>query len=51
MNKKFIYIAVFVVLFFSFKFTSKALTYGGCEYSEIARLKSLVSNVNIIYDY
>ena len=28
-----------------------ALTYGGCEYSEIARLKSIVSNINISYEY
>lgn len=28
-----------------------SLTYGGCEYSDISRLKSLVSNINIYYDY
>ena len=28
-----------------------ALTYGGCDYSTISRLKSLVNNVNIVYSY
>ena len=28
-----------------------SLTYGGCEYSRISRLKSLISNINIYYDY
>lgn len=28
-----------------------ALTYAGCEYSTVSRFKSLVSNVNIYYDY
>lgn len=27
------------------------LSYNGCDYSDISRLKSLVSNVNISYDY
>ena len=29
----------------------KALLYGGCEYSVVSNLKSLVSNVNISYTY
>lgn len=28
-----------------------ALTYAGCDYSTVSRLKSLVTNVNITYDY
>lgn len=28
-----------------------SLTYGGCEYSDISRIKSLVSNINVYYDY
>lgn len=28
-----------------------ALSYGGCEYSLISRLKSYVSNINTFYDY
>ena len=28
-----------------------ALTYGGCTYSEVSRLKSLINNINISYDY
>ena len=28
-----------------------ALTYGGCDYSTISNLKSLVSNINISYNY
>lgn len=36
----------------SFIFTnSSALTYDGCDYSTIARMKSIVSNINISYDY
>lgn len=27
------------------------LTYGGCEYSFISKLKSLVTNINVSYDY
>jgi len=28
-----------------------SLNYGGCSYSEVSRLKSLVNNINISYDY
>lgn len=38
-------------LLFIFNINVFALTYGGCEYSEVARMKSLVNNVNIYYDY
>jgi len=51
MKKKTIYIIMTIGLFFAFNIFGKALTYGGCEYSQISRLKSLVSNVNISYDY
>ena len=30
---------------------SSALTYGGCDYSTVSRMKSIVSNINISYDY
>ena len=29
----------------------QALSYGGCSYSEISKLKSFVSNINLSYDY
>ena len=32
-------------------FDVHALTYSGCEYSDVSRLKSLVGNVNISYSY
>lgn len=51
MKEKIYYIVFFVVLFLSFNLNIKSLTYGGCEYSEIARLKSFVSNVNLSYEY
>lgn len=39
-------------LLVSFMFiNSSALTYGGCEYSTVSRMKSIVSNVNISYSY
>ena len=28
-----------------------SLTYGGCDYSTISRLKSLITNINVSYDY
>ena len=50
MKKKLCYI-IFVCLFFFKIITSSALTYGGCEYSDISRLKSFVANINFSYDY
>lgn len=44
----FIIIVVFSCLLFS---DVKALSYGGCEYSEISKLRNFVSNINITYDY
>lgn len=43
-----------IVLFLfiiSLKTSTEALTYGGCEYSEISKLKSYVSNINLSYNY
>lgn len=45
------YIVIVFILFFLLCPKSESLTYGGCEYSEISRLKSMVSNVNLSYDY
>ena len=50
MKKKACLILLF--LFFSlFNIKASALTYGGCAYSDVARLKAFVSNINISYDY
>lgn len=51
MKKNIIFVTVTIGLFFSFINEGKTLTFGGCEYSKIARLKSLVSNMNLSYDY
>lgn len=41
-----------LILIISFSFiNSFALTYGGCDYSTVARMKSIVSNITISYDY
>lgn len=45
------YIIVLLSCIFCCNLSVSALTYGGCEYSEISRLKSFVSNVNLSYDY
>ena len=42
---------LFLILMFLVSFKASALTYGGCDYSTVARLKSLVNNINISYDY
>lgn len=41
---------LFFLVCFMFINTS-ALTYGGCDYSTVSRMKSIVSNINISYDY
>lgn len=46
--KKNIFLAV---LLFFININISALTYGGCEYSDVSRMKSLVNNVNVYYDY
>lgn len=30
---------------------TSALTYGGCDYSTVSRMKSIVKNINLSYDY
>lgn len=43
-----------LILFFLISFmciNSYSLTYKGCEYSEVARMQSIVSNINLSYDY
>lgn len=50
MKKSISFIIVTIITLFV-AFETKALTYGGCEYSEISRLKSIVSNINLSYDY
>jgi len=49
--KKIVYFILMIVFSCLLFFNVKALSYGGCEYSEIAKLKSFVSNINITYDY
>lgn len=51
MKKKIYYVIFFIVVLLSGNLNIKSLTYGGCEYSEISRLKSYVSNINISYEY
>lgn len=40
-----------ILVSFLFIGAVSALSYGGCGYSVVSRLKSVVSNVNITYDY
>ena len=43
---------IILILLLSFMFiNSSALTYGGCDYSTVSRMKSIVKNINISYDY
>ncbi len=51
MKKKIYYILLFITLLFITRTNVNAYTYGGCEYSKISRLKSIVSNINLSYDY
>lgn len=39
------------IMFFMGISNTLGLTYGGCEYSDISRLKLLVNNINISYNY
>lgn len=48
MKRKMIFL---IILMLFINCNCKALSYGGCSYSEVSRLKSFVSNVNISYDY
>jgi len=43
---------ILILLFVAFAFINcDSLTYDGCDSSQVARLKSLVKNINISYDY
>lgn len=44
-------IILFLIVSFSFLPLSNALTYGGCDYSAVSRMKSIVTNINLSYDY
>lgn len=51
MKKNICYLLFFIILLLVLKSNVNAYTYGGCEYSKISRLKSIVSNINLSYDY
>lgn len=43
---------VILLLLISFSFINcNALSYGGCDYSTVSRMKSIISNINLSYDY
>lgn len=44
-----IVLVLFMALFYNI--SVYALTYGGCDVSDVARMKQLVTNINISYDY
>lgn len=48
MKKKILLIIIMILFGMS---SVKSLTYGGCDYSTVSKFKSLVSNINIYYDY
>ncbi len=39
------------ISFFAFALSIKALGYGNCDYSAIAKMRAYVNNVNVIYTY
>lgn len=45
------YILFLMAIIFVIRIDVSALNYGGCDYSSVSRMKSLVTNVNISYDY
>ena len=51
MKKKLKIVMLSVVLAFVFSYKVQGLTYSGCEYNKISRLKSFVSNINLSYHY
>ncbi len=51
MKNKIVYLFFIISISLFVCMNVKALTYGGCEYSQISRLKSFVSNINFSYDY
>ncbi len=42
---------ILFLLISMFTFSASALTYGGCNYSDVSRMKSIVTNINLSYDY
>lgn len=43
---------IFLTILIGFIFiNSSALTYGGCDYSTVTKMKSIIKNINISYDY
>lgn len=43
-------IILFLLISFSL-FSASALTYDNCNYSDVSRMKSIVTNINLSYDY
>ena len=43
-------VILFLIIGFVF-INCSALNYGGCDYSVVSRMKSIVSNINMVYDY
>ena len=48
MKRKIIFL---IMLIMFINCNCRALSYGGCSYSEVSKLKAFVSNINISYDY
>ena len=48
MRRKLIFILFLLIFCMS---SASALTYGGCDFSVVARMKQMVTNINTIYDY
>lgn len=44
-------ILITLFILFTFKSNALALKYGGCEYSDVSKMKQLVTNVNVTYTY
>jgi len=42
---------ILLLIIYLLSFPVSALRYGGCDYSTVSRMKSIVSNVNLSYDY
>ena len=45
--KKIVFLCILSFLIFDIQ----ALNYGGCDYSTVSRMKSIIKNINISYDY
>ena len=48
MKKK---ILIILFMLFILRINVNALKYGGCEYSDVSRMKQLVTNINVTYNY